>query len=77
LSQQKIILFTAYLNIVIFVNTFTIRLSKMPKKFGTNSKAQEARERQATQKKEKQEQEKKAKEDALWYYSVLLCGFPF
>jgi len=36
------------------------------KKFGNNTKAQEARERKETVKKEKQEKEKKAKEDALW-----------
>ena len=38
----------------------------MPKKFGTNTKAQEANERKSAVKKEAQQKEKKAKEDAMW-----------
>jgi len=38
----------------------------MPKKFGTNTKAQEANMRKSDVKKEKQQKELKAKEDALW-----------
>jgi hypothetical protein len=38
----------------------------MPKKLSTNSKAVEARERQATVKKFTQEKAEKAAEDALW-----------
>jgi len=38
----------------------------MPKKFGTNTKAQEAKERKDEAKRDKQDKEKKAKEDAIW-----------
>ena len=38
----------------------------MPKKFGTNDKAAEARARKDSEKKEQQEKVKKAKEDKLW-----------
>jgi len=38
----------------------------MPKKFGTNCKAAEARERKDTQKREKQESLKKQKEEEYW-----------
>jgi hypothetical protein len=46
----------------------------MPKKFGTNSKAEEARARKSAATKEKVEQLKKAKEDASWY---LFCRLNF
>jgi len=38
----------------------------MPKKFGVNSKQEEARQRKNEQKKEVQERNKKEKEDAEW-----------
>jgi len=38
----------------------------MPKKFGTNTKAQEAKERKDEVKRDKQEKDKKAKEDSMW-----------
>jgi len=38
----------------------------MPKKYGTNNKAQEAKERKDGIKRDKQDKDKKAKEDAQW-----------
>jgi hypothetical protein len=38
----------------------------MPKKFGTNTKKEEARERETQKKKEKREDEIRKAEDAFW-----------
>jgi hypothetical protein len=38
----------------------------MPKKFGTNSKKEEARERETQKKKDKREDEIRKAEDAFW-----------